>query len=1278
MGRLTPAMRGLSILLTALLLAGGILPAALAQKAGPDEAALAMLNSARRAFNEGNCAVAAERFREFLRTFPEHRESVSARFGLAISLVGLPDKDYKAVLEALQPLAERSDFPDRPLALYYLGAAHRGLAEQGSAQAEGKPPEEAKRLRAAAADRLEQAARSFAMAAGALAARLKALPAGADPTVDNEWLAQAQADHRDMLLRTGKFKEAADAAAAFLANPSMAKSRNRDLALYQQGYAAFALGDNLAAGRALSQLAPFQQEFGGHARYLLGRSHHMTGERPEAAAQYKAIVNAFDEQRRAAQAMLKLPQVTGNPNAITPGQRAAAEKVLNTPQADYVVRSLFYTALLAAEDRRFPEAIEKFTAFAQQNPKSPLAAEAQLRRGYCLLESKNYPAAVEALQPLRDHPQLSDQALWWLARAQVGAADPANAQAYSQSLAAAIENLRLASDRAAEPAKSDPAAKVRRGDILLEMADTQQLARQFKEAAATYQKVLAENANPDRAEEALQRLATALHMAGQYRESDEVCQRFLQAYPKSTLLPAIMFRQAENAYLAATALAATPEAASRRDEVNRLFGGAVAHYAKLLKQFPDFPHANLARQGMAMAQYRAGQYAEAITVLSKIPEPDCAGDLAAVPYLLADCLIRTLPPETDDALQAAQLIERADKAVKLLDAFIGGQAKRPEVPDAMLKLGYCCQRIGGVMADPAERNKSLAQARQTYEKLLQQFPQHPAVASAVFERAKCLALLGDPAAAMNELRRFQADPLRGAAVSPLALLRLSSLLRTQGKAAEAAAVMADCRTRDEAALAKDPARAEWVPMLQYEHALALKESGKGAEALALFESLAKQFAGRPEAVNATWRAGQCRREQAAAQVVAAHKTLARQGATPEEVAAAKRAVEEGVAALRRAAEAFSTQAAEIGRKARGSEPHLRILYETAWCYRGLADAETEAARSRMRREAADRLQAKLPKDQPAGQPPAAAMPDVPLALILPQPSEKTARDLYQSLIAAGSHAPLVVQARFELAEILSQRGDPDGALELLAESLAANPPAELADAIRLRMAVCFLARRDAKAALAHAQPVAASAASPFAPEAQYLAGEAFIQQQDWPKAIERLVAFRDQPRFQNVPEVSDRALLRLGHALVQTGQWEPGRAAYEALVQRFPQSPWGNEARYGIGWAWQNLKQYDNAVAAYSEVTRRATAEVAARAQVQIGLCRLEQKRFPEAAQALMVVPLTYDYPEWQGQALCEAARAYVEMNQRTEAVKLLQRVVKDFSKSTWAQVAQKRLTEIK
>jgi TolA-binding protein len=120
------------------------------------------------------------------------------------------------------------------------------------------------------------------------------------------------------------------------------------------------------------------------------------------------------------------------------------------------------------------------------------------------------------------------------------------------------------------------------------------------------------------------------------------------------------------------------------------------------------------------------------------------------------------------------------------------------------------------------------------------------------------------------------------------------------------------------------------------------------------------------------------------------------------------------------------------------------------------------------------------------------------------------------------------------------------------------------------------------------------------------------------------------------------------------------------------------DARYGIGLAWQRQGQFDNAVAAYTEVTRRTVAETAARAQLQIGLSRLEQKKYQEAAQALMVVPLAYDYPEFHGQALCEAARAYVELKQPAEAAKLLHRVMKDFSKSPWAEVAQKRLAEIK
>src|SRR5262249_29160044 len=139
-------------------------------------------------------------------------------------------------------------------------------------------------------------------------------------------------------------------------------------------------------------------------------------------------------------------------------------------------------------------------------------------------------------------------------------------------------------------------------------------------------------------------------------------------------------------------------------------------------------------------------------------------------------------------------------------------------------------------------------------------------------------------------------------------------------------------------------------------------------------------------------------------------------------------------------------------------------------------------------------------------------------------------------------------------------------------------------------------------------------------------------------------------------------------------QWEPSRQAHEQVVARFGNSPWVNEARYGMGWALQNLKRPDEAVTMYSQVTAAVTTELAAKAQLQTGLVRLEQKRYPEAATALLVVPFTYDYPELSAVALVEAARTFTEMKQTDQAAKLLQRAIKDYPESPWAKVAKERL----
>ena len=75
--------------------------------------------------------------------------------------------------------------------------------------------------------------------------------------------------------------------------------------------------------------------------------------------------------------------------------------------------------------------------------------------------------------------------------------------------------------------------------------------------------MLNEQPDPERAELALQRLATALHLAGKYPESDAACDKFIATYPKSPLLPAVLFRREENALAVAEAAFKNPQLANR-------------------------------------------------------------------------------------------------------------------------------------------------------------------------------------------------------------------------------------------------------------------------------------------------------------------------------------------------------------------------------------------------------------------------------------------------------------------------------------------------------------------------------------------------------------------------------------------------------------------------------------------------------------------------------------------------------------------------------------------
>ena len=455
----------------------------------PEQQAEMLLNSARKAYNEKNYAFATAKFREYLGKFAASKDAPAARYGLALTLIDGPDKKYDEAREIMQTLAAAKDFPERALAAYYAGVSARaqGLAELTQANIK---PNEAVQRRAAAQARFNEAIPFFTAAVPLLLAKVGDPKDGKKLSLDAEWVARARCDLAEMQLRVGKLKEAQAGTTPFVADPLWSLSQYRNLGRYFHGYASVLLKDNAPAQRTLTLLAPFDDPvFGNHARYLLARTYHLGDDRAEAATNYDGTINDYNKSKADAIELLKQPQKFKNDPEI----RARLEAIVKSPPPDHVARAIFYVGVLNYEGGKFAEAKTRFAEFVKQFPQSPLQIEAAVRIGYCQVQLKDYAEAVKTLGPLVDKDaRLADQVYFWLGKTQAGAAQMPNVnpQTRPQLIAGAINTFKTAADRAQKIAADDPDAKVRRGEILLEMADQMQAIWQNKEAAAVYSQLL--------------------------------------------------------------------------------------------------------------------------------------------------------------------------------------------------------------------------------------------------------------------------------------------------------------------------------------------------------------------------------------------------------------------------------------------------------------------------------------------------------------------------------------------------------------------------------------------------------------------------------------------------------------------------------------------------------------------------------------------------------------------------------------------------------------------
>lgn len=190
----------------------------------------------------------------------------------------------------------------------------------------------------------------------------------------------------------------------------------------------------------------------------------------------------------------------------------------------------------------------------------------------------------------------------------------------------------------------------------------------------------------------------------------------------------------------------------------------------------------------------------------------------------------------------------------------------------------------------------------------------------------------------------------------------------------------------------------------------------------------------------------------------------------------------------------------------------------------------------------------------------------------------------------------------------------------------------------------------------------------------FYAGEAFFQIGQYSDSVRHLSRvtkfFKDDP-------VYEPSLLRLGESLSAAQKWSKSERVFNEYLERFPDSESWYQAQFGIGWALEHQKRYEDGIRAYQAVATNHQGPTAARAQFQIGECYFATKQYDQAVRELLKVDILYAYPEWSAAALFEAARCFVKLGKLVEARSHFKLVSQQHSDTRWAPLASQRLTEL-
>ena len=187
------------------------------------------------------------------------------------------------------------------------------------------------------------------------------------------------------------------------------------------------------------------------------------------------------------------------------------------------------------------------------------------------------------------------------------------------------------------------------------------------------------------------------------------------------------------------------------------------------------------------------------------------------------------------------------------------------------------------------------------------------------------------------------------------------------------------------------------------------------------------------------------------------------------------------------------------------------------------------------------------------------------------------------------------------------------------------------------------------------------------------------------KLKETLIAlkhFESASKITNLnSDLEETIQLRLAETQANSAMHQEAVTSYRKFLENYKDSKWINNAKFGLGFALENVGNHEEAIKEYNKLIATESAEVdwIVRCHFHIGECHFNMQNYSLAIKSFSKVEKEFTkHPAWQSKSVLEIGRVLIAQGNKDEAIKKFQSVLKTYGKEKAALVARQYIQEIR